>query len=56
MRNKLIAAIAVSLAVACLFTGCTGKKEEAGSEKAVKQSKELTIYCALPETGDSLLR
>lgn len=50
MRNKFITTVAVALGVAFLMTGCTKKADESAEGAAVKQSKELTMYCALPET------
>lgn len=48
MRKKIVMSIAVSLVLFVLIIGCSGKNSN--SDESVKQSKELTIYCALPET------
>ncbi len=50
MRTKIIAAVSVALVTVCLLAGCEKKSESSADGSAVKQSKELTMYCALPET------
>ncbi|OQY32146.1 MAG: iron ABC transporter substrate-binding protein [Spirochaetaceae bacterium 4572_59] len=49
MRAKIISTLVITLATICLLSGCVKKTEHTADGK-VKQSKELTMYCALPET------
>lgn len=49
MRRRIILGLAAILGLALITVGCIDKKDK-GADGAVKQSKELTMYCALPET------